>query len=69
MLYDIDVHIFFPPTMFTPGYDEENKTKPQITKDIESTDDGITANAAAKALLQGKQIMNLMHILIRTWNE
>ncbi|KAJ7301166.1 oxidoreductase [Mycena albidolilacea] len=55
MLYDIDVHIFFPPTMFTPGYDEENKTKPQITKDIESTDEGITADAAAKALLQGVQ--------------
>ncbi|KAJ7733413.1 oxidoreductase [Mycena maculata] len=53
MLYDIDVHIFFPPTMFTPGYDEENKTKPRIVRDIESTDDGMTPDTAARALLQG----------------
>ena len=43
MLYGISVHIFFPPTMFTPGYEEENKTKPQIVKDIEAADDGLTA--------------------------
>ncbi|KAF8801142.1 NAD(P)-binding protein, partial [Phlegmacium glaucopus] len=35
MLYGVDVHIFFPPTMFTPGYEEENKTKPSIVKKIE----------------------------------
>ncbi|KAJ7163991.1 oxidoreductase [Mycena crocata] len=55
MLYDIDVHIFFPPTMFTPGFDEENKTKPRIVRDIESTDEGLTAEVAAKALLKGVQ--------------
>ncbi|KAJ7938221.1 oxidoreductase [Mycena leptocephala] len=55
MLYDIDIHIFFPPTMFTPGYEEENKTKPQLVLDIESTDDGITPEAAAHALVQGIQ--------------
>ncbi|KAF8153817.1 oxidoreductase [Crassisporium funariophilum] len=53
MLYGVDVHIFFPPTMFTPGYDEENKTKPKITKEIESTDDGLTADQAALAMYQG----------------
>ncbi|KAG6807789.1 hypothetical protein H0H92_006392 [Tricholoma furcatifolium] len=53
MLYDIDVHIFFPPTMFTPGYDVENMTKPKITKEIESTDDGLTADQAALALYKG----------------
>jgi 3-dehydrosphinganine reductase len=53
MLYGISVHIFFPPTMFTPGYDEENKTKPQIVKDIESADDGLTADQAALALYKG----------------
>ncbi|KAJ7510448.1 oxidoreductase [Mycena galericulata] len=55
MLYDIDIHIFFPPAMFTPGFDEENKTKPRIVREIESTDDGLTADAAAKALFQGIQ--------------
>ncbi|KAJ7054992.1 oxidoreductase [Mycena amicta] len=55
MLYDIDVHIFFPPTMFTPGFDEENKTKPKLVLDIESVDDGLKPEVAAAALLQGVQ--------------
>ena len=53
MLYGISVHIFFPPTMFTPGYEEENKTKPQIVKDIEAADDGLTADQAALAFYKG----------------
>jgi len=53
MLYGIDVHIFFPPTMFTPGYEVENKTKPKITKRIEETDDGLTAEQAAFGLFKG----------------
>lgn len=53
MLYGIDVHIFFPGTMFTPGYEEENKTKPQIVKTIEGTD-GLTAEQAALALFKGE---------------
>ncbi|KAJ7039642.1 oxidoreductase [Mycena alexandri] len=49
MLYDgMDVHMFFPRTMFTLGYDEENKTKPKIARDIESTDDGLTPDVAAQ---------------------
>ncbi|KAJ6466566.1 oxidoreductase [Mycena vitilis] len=53
MLYDIDVHIFFPPTMFTPGYEQENKTKPPVVRAVESTDGGLTPDAAAQGLLQG----------------
>ncbi|KAF7327307.1 3-ketodihydrosphingosine reductase TSC10 [Mycena kentingensis (nom. inval.)] len=53
-LYDIDVHIFFPTTMYTPGYDEENKTKPKVVRDIEG-DEGVTAEVAAAAMLQGVQ--------------
>ncbi|KAL0956968.1 hypothetical protein HGRIS_003069 [Hohenbuehelia grisea] len=53
MLYGIDVHTFFPPTMFTPGYEEENKTKPKITKQIEDSDDGLTPDQAALAMLKG----------------
>ncbi|KAF8801139.1 hypothetical protein BYT27DRAFT_6803173 [Phlegmacium glaucopus] len=41
--------------MFTPGYEEENKTKPSIVKKIESTDDGLTAEQAALALFKGVQ--------------
>ncbi|TFK37303.1 oxidoreductase [Crucibulum laeve] len=53
MLYGISVHIYFPPTMHTPGYEEENKTKPQIVKEIEDADEGLTAEQAAKALYRG----------------
>lgn len=53
LLYGIDVHVFFPPTMHTPGYEEENKTKPKITLKIEESDDGLTPDQAALALFQG----------------
>ncbi|KAG1796334.1 uncharacterized protein HD556DRAFT_1234542 [Suillus plorans] len=53
MLYGIDTHIFFPPTMYTPGFEEENKTKPAITRTIESADEGLTAEQAATGLLSG----------------
>ena len=53
MLYGIDVQIFFPNTMFTPGYDEENKTKPAIVKKIEEGDDGVTPDQAAMTLFKG----------------
>jgi len=41
--------------MFTPGYDEENKSKPTIVREIESTDDGLTAEQAALGLFKGSQ--------------
>ncbi|KAN0080352.1 hypothetical protein V8E55_009918 [Tylopilus felleus] len=53
LLYGITTHIFFPPTMYTPGFDEENKTKPAITRKIESTDEGLTAEQAAQGLFKG----------------
>ncbi|KAG0698564.1 hypothetical protein DFH29DRAFT_810217 [Suillus ampliporus] len=53
ILYGIDIHIFFPPTMYTPGFDEEEQTKPAITRTIESTDKGVTAEQAAAGLLAG----------------
>ncbi|KXN85931.1 3-ketodihydrosphingosine reductase TSC10 [Leucoagaricus sp. SymC.cos] len=55
LLYGIDIHIFFPPTMFTPGYEVENKAKPKITLKIEESDDGLTPDQAALALFKGVQ--------------
>lgn len=52
LLYGVDVHVFLPGTMFTPGYESENLTKPQLTKDIEGTD-GVTPEHAANSLLNG----------------
>ncbi|KAF9016446.1 oxidoreductase [Hymenopellis radicata] len=55
MLYtpNISVHTYFPPTMFTASYEEENRSKPAITKDIEGADDGQTADQAAQAMWRG----------------
>lgn len=53
LLYSISVHIFFPGTMFTPGFTEEKKTKPKITLKIEESDTGLTAEQAADGLFRG----------------
>jgi 3-dehydrosphinganine reductase len=42
--------------MYTAGYETENKTKPKITLEIESTDDGLTADQAALGLLKGRRV-------------
>ncbi|KAL0577687.1 3-dehydrosphinganine reductase [Marasmius crinis-equi] len=55
MLYDIDVHTFFPPTMVTDGYMEEMKTKPAITHEIEGTDPGMSTEHAALVVFRGIQ--------------
>jgi len=41
--------------MYTPGYENENKTKPSITKIIEEADPGLTPEQAAAAMLKGKR--------------
>jgi len=55
MLYGIDIHICFPGTIFTPGYEEENKTKPNVTLKIEESDDGAKPEVVAEGLLRGVQ--------------
>ncbi|KAJ2556091.1 3-dehydrosphinganine reductase [Coemansia sp. RSA 1933] len=51
--HQISVHCYFPGTIFTPGYDAENLTKPQITKDIEGADDGLTPEMCSRGLFRG----------------
>ncbi|KAF8511250.1 hypothetical protein BU17DRAFT_97340 [Hysterangium stoloniferum] len=53
ILYGIDVHCFFPCTIFTPGYEEENKTKPKITLKIEEVDSGLKPEQVASGILNG----------------
>lgn len=53
LLYSIDVQIYMPVTMYTPGYEEENKTKPQLTLKIEESDEGLTPEKAAEGLYEG----------------
>ena len=51
--HNISVHLMFPGTILSPGYEEEQKRKPQITKDIEGADEGQTCEQIAKKLLIG----------------
>ncbi|EIW81773.1 oxidoreductase [Coniophora puteana RWD-64-598 SS2] len=53
LLYGIDVHIFFPPTMNTASYEEEMKTKPFLTRKIEETDGGLSSDQAALGMFKG----------------
>lgn len=39
--------------MFTPGYEDENKVKPELTLKIEESDGGLTAEKAAEGLYEG----------------
>jgi 3-dehydrosphinganine reductase len=39
--------------MYTPGYEEENKTKPQLVLKIEESDPGLTSEKAAEGLYEG----------------
>ncbi|GAA5825434.1 hypothetical protein JCM11251_006981 [Rhodosporidiobolus azoricus] len=52
-LYDIDVHLFLPATILSPGFGNEEKVKPEITKRIEGPDEGMTPEAVAQRLIQG----------------
>lgn len=53
LLYNIKVHCYFPGTILSPGFVEEEKCKPAITKKIEGPDDGLTPEQCAKALIRG----------------
>lgn len=54
-LYDISIHAYFPGTILSPGYQEENKTKPAVTKKLEGPEsDGLTPEQCARGLLKGE---------------
>ncbi|RXW24224.1 hypothetical protein EST38_g1633 [Candolleomyces aberdarensis] len=53
MLYGIDTQVYFPPTMFSPGLENENKTKPDIVKKIDESDEGQSPEQAAQQFYKG----------------
>ncbi|KAH9007173.1 oxidoreductase [Lactarius hatsudake] len=53
LLCSIDVHLYMPGTMYSPGYEEENKTKPELVRKIEESDEGLSPERAAEGLYQG----------------
>ncbi|KAI8141803.1 hypothetical protein BJV82DRAFT_617585 [Fennellomyces sp. T-0311] len=61
--YGIDVHIFFPGNIDSPGYEVENQTKPQVTKTIEGASPAMDPMDCAKALVNG---LDAGHYMITT---
>ena len=53
LLYDIDVSIFFAPTMDSPGYADEVRTKPALAAEFEDGDEILSCDMAAASLLKG----------------
>lgn len=53
LLYGISVHLFLPATILSPGFDAEQRTKPDLTKRIEGPDEGMTPDQVARELIKG----------------
>lgn len=53
LMYDIDVHCVFPATIYSPGFENEQRLKPEITKILEEGDGGQTPEKVAQAALDG----------------
>jgi len=51
LLYDIDISCSFPANILTPGFDEEERTKPEITRKIEGTAGAESAEVVAKRII------------------
>ncbi|MBW0495985.1 hypothetical protein O181_035700 [Austropuccinia psidii MF-1] len=53
LLYNIKVHCYFPATIHTPGFEEEQKCKPELTKTMEGADEGLSPEECARKLVKG----------------
>jgi 3-dehydrosphinganine reductase len=58
--FDVNIHIVFPGTILSPGWDNEEKTKHAATRAIEASDTRQTELAAATAAVQGLEAGNYM---------
>lgn len=54
-LVDVKVHTVFPATIFSPGYEQEELTKPEITRKLEEDDKGQTEDEVAARSIKGLQ--------------
>lgn len=55
LLYGITVHCYFPGTILSPGYEQENRTKPELTKKLEGgPEEGLTPKQCAEGLIKGE---------------
>lgn len=69
LLYGIDVHIVFSPTINSPGFENEQKTKPEITKKIEEGDTPLSCEEAAQTLLNGQSAEDALNIVLHIYRD
>ena len=68
--HGIKTHIYFVSTIKTPGYEQENLTKPEITRKIEDGDiSDQSPSARAKVLLKGTLIRILCKAFISLFSK
>jgi 3-dehydrosphinganine reductase len=58
--FDVSIHAVFPGTILSPGFDNEEKTKHAVTRELESSDPKQTELQAATAAVQGLENGNFM---------
>lgn len=63
LLYSVDVHIYFPGTIHSPGYVEENRTKPPLLLELEATDEGLSPEKAAEGLYGGTRCLPCIYVV------
>ncbi|KAG5513385.1 hypothetical protein PMAC_001448 [Pneumocystis sp. 'macacae'] len=52
ILYGVKVHCAFLATVYTPGFEREQLTKPELTKELEGADQGQTPETVASRLIK-----------------
>ncbi|KAI8936515.1 hypothetical protein NX059_006920 [Plenodomus lindquistii] len=58
--FDVDIHLILPGTILSPGYENEEKTKHPVTRELESADPKQTELEAATAAVRGLEAGNYM---------
>lgn len=58
--FDVDIHCIFPGTILSPGFENEEKTKHPVTRELESSDPKQTEIEAATAAVRGLESGNYM---------
>jgi 3-dehydrosphinganine reductase len=51
--FDVDIHVVFPGSILSPGFENENKTKHPVSFELESSDPKQTELEAATAAIKG----------------
>jgi 3-dehydrosphinganine reductase len=64
ILHDISVHLFMPAGIDSPGFVEEEREKPKVTRKIEESDEQISPEKCAEHLFAGESSLGLLFPLV-----